>query len=187
MRSLEDVQRLIEVARGNTVVYSANVGGRREADQNSTAAGSVNATVPSLLAAVADHIVYFSTDTSSTGSAGPNGQGDTPAPSSYYGQTKYQGERAVLGGSARSSAIRVSGLYDDRGTLVVDFSSARSIEAPDGIASQPTYIPSLASFLVEIVRSRSVGICHVPVSCRTAFPIRILAVGDLPWASLSFP
>jgi len=55
--------------------------------------------------------VYFSTDYVFDGHAGPYAETDVPHPLGVYGQSKLEGERALLDGAPRTLVVRTSVVY----------------------------------------------------------------------------
>jgi len=189
LRSDADLADLCRLVTGQTVYYCANVGGRAAAADDPPAAAAVNTVAPARLAAVADRLVYFSTDY--VFSSGTAAQVNSPTcPDSVYAQSKADGEQAVLAASPRSQVVRTSGLYDDHATATRPFADLTTVFAEDDRFSQPTHVDDLIT-AVTGPDSRDAGVWHVVgpdvlsgyefwqlASLRWGFPVTPAVSGD---------
>ncbi len=138
------LDRVLSMAAGKVVYFCANVGGRQTAASAPADAYRVNAYAPSRIAAVAAQFVYFSTDYVFD-RPGMATEESAPSPDSMYARSKADGERAVLAASDTVLVVRISGLFDARGTRNVQFADATAVRPPDNRMSNPTFVPDLLS------------------------------------------
>lgn len=117
----------------------------------------MNAAVPAVMASAAAKAgavcLHFSTDYVFDGThKGLYTEEDEPHPLSVYGQTKLEGERAVLSASPRHLCFRVSWIFGPKKPSFIDTMLARamseeSVEAVDDKTSCPTSATDIAKWL----------------------------------------
>ena len=116
----EAVSRCLEVVRPSIVINSAAFTAVDAAESRTDEARLVNATAPGYLAASCRHIgarlIHFSTDYVFDGSkSSPYVESDPVCPINAYGQTKLEGEQAVLAADPRNFVFRLSWVYSTHG------------------------------------------------------------------------
>lgn len=114
-------------------------------------------------------LLYISTDYVFDGTKGIYDEKDIPNPISWYGQTKYEGEKAgeILGD--RFLIVRISTPYRSAPVGKIDFvhkikerlEQKELINAPNNQTFSPTFIDDLAAALRLLISSSASGIYHV--------------------------
>ncbi|MGI9253912.1 MAG: SDR family oxidoreductase, partial [Thermomicrobiales bacterium] len=113
------------------------------------------------------HLVAVSTDFVFSGLGGAPYAEDAPTdPISVYGETKRDGELAVLAAASGVAVARTAWLYGGPGKhfprTVLNVISARGgIEVVDDEAGSPTFAGDLATALVQLAAARGAGIFHL--------------------------
>jgi dTDP-4-dehydrorhamnose reductase len=145
---------------------------QREPDQAKLA----NATGPRVVARACANakvgLVHVSTDYVFSGDARrPYREDDATGPRSFYGQTKLDGELAVLAESSDFLVVRTSWLFGKGRNFiaaVLDQAAARRagrasgpLRVVDDQFGRPTYARDLAAAIVQLVRAGARGIVHV--------------------------
>ncbi|MBI3793549.1 MAG: dTDP-4-dehydrorhamnose reductase [Nitrospinae bacterium] len=110
-------------------------------------------------------MVFVSTDYVFDGSGAPYQEDATPAPLNVYGQTKLEGERAMLVLN-RSLVVRTSWLYGKNGksfpaTVLGLAKTKKVIRMVNDQKGSPTYSADLAEALLKLVEMEATGIYHV--------------------------
>lgn len=133
-----------------------------------------NAYGPSVLAAYAHErgipFVYFSSDYVFDGTAehpGPYDEAARTHPLSVYGQSKLEGERAVLRVHPEALVVRTSWVYgpDPAGknfitALVRQLRAGTAVRVPYDQVSTPTFNRDLADVTLQLVGARISGVVH---------------------------
>jgi dTDP-4-dehydrorhamnose reductase len=132
---------------------------------------------------------YFSTEYVFGGEAGPYGEDDPPRPLSVYGQTKLEGERAVLAEIPRALVVRTTVVYGPERQeknfvyqLLRCLRAGETMRVPADQISSPTYNADLAHSCVELVDRGAVGLFHLAggeVMDRYTFALTACRVFDL--------
>ncbi|MCZ8157158.1 MAG: dTDP-4-dehydrorhamnose reductase [Leptospira sp.] len=140
------------------------------AEKESERAMEGNVTIPSILAKLCKKhslkLLHFSTDFVFDGkSFHPYNESDKIAPISIYGQSKAEGERAVLSQYHESKLIRTSWVYSKFGHNFLKTILRLSAEKPElrVIADQigsPTWARDLARASLSLLKSDATGIFH---------------------------
>lgn len=142
------------------------------AEDNPDNAMSLNRALPDTIARILSAsenalFVHFSTDFVFSGPGTiPWKETDEPSPQCVYGQTKYEGEKAVLKIlPSRSCIIRTAWLFGPgKGNFIDTILSAcqtkESINVVDDQFGSPTYTPDLAQWSVALAAKRASGIWH---------------------------
>lgn len=159
----------------NAVAYNAVDAAENNVDEQKKAM-LLNAEVPKQLAVLAEKLgavfIHFSTDyvfdgTSKLGYA----EDAMPAPASFYGQSKYAGEKNVADSGANYYLVRLSRLFGDKGASEASKKSfvdimREKINEPlvkvvNEEISSPTYAPDLAKFVHALwKKNMPYGIYH---------------------------
>ena len=114
------IQRSVREARPDVIVNAAAYTAVDRAESEPELAYKVNARAPGVLAEEAKRchalLVHFSTDYVFDGEKpGAYTEQDVPGPLNVYGETKLQGEQAVVEGGCRHLILRTSWVYGPRG------------------------------------------------------------------------
>lgn len=132
----------------------------------------VNRTLPDALARTlkqigAGHLVHFSTDFVFSGPhKAPWTEEDTPSPSSIYGKTKLEGEKAVQDVlPERSAIIRTAWLFGPgrKNFVTTILAACKRRDTVNVVHDQfgsPTYTCDLASWSRKLAEKRATGIWH---------------------------
>ncbi|HWU44327.1 MAG TPA: dTDP-4-dehydrorhamnose reductase, partial [Bdellovibrio sp.] len=139
----------------NTAAYTAVDKAETEVDQ----ARELNVFLPTILSQYAEEseipLVHFSTDYVFDGSGTkPWTEDDTPHPVNIYGQTKYEGESALLTSGAPILLFRTSWVYSEYGnnfvkTILKLAQEKESLRIVDDQVGSPTYACDLAQKISE--------------------------------------
>jgi dTDP-4-dehydrorhamnose reductase len=120
----DKVADMVRQAAPDVVVNSAAMTNVDECEKERTKSELVNATAPGAVARAATDVgarlIHVSTDYVFSGEKKtPYIEDDEPAPVSWYGETKWAGERAVIGADPRHAVVRVSWVFGpDRDSFV---------------------------------------------------------------------
>jgi dTDP-4-dehydrorhamnose reductase len=113
-------------------------------------------------------LVFYSTEYVFDGERGDYDEDSTPSPTSVYGRSKLEGERAVLEANPRAVVVRTSVVYgpDPQGKNFVAqlrrrLAAGEEMRVPVDQVSCPTYNADLAAASVELVEQRAGGVFHV--------------------------
>lgn len=134
-----------------------------------------NAHGPSALASYAQYqgipFLFFSSDYVFAGSAttpGPYTETDAPQPLSVYGESKLQGERAVLRVHPQALVVRTSWVYgpDAEGknfisSLVRQLRAGQPVRVPSDQISTPTLNLDLSRVALALLQAGVAGVVHV--------------------------
>jgi len=112
--------------------------------------------------------VFYSTEYVFDGERGPYAEEDKAHPLSVYGRSKWEGERAALGESARAVVVRTTVVYGpDRQEknfvyqLIRNCQSGLGMRIPVDQVSSPTYNVDLAQATVELCERDLGGVYHL--------------------------
>ena len=136
-------------------------------------AWAVNVLATEHIARVCKHtgkrLLYISTDFVFDGTKDLYVESDTPNPLSFYGQTKYEGEKGVLDIGDLGLVVRLSFPYrqdawkkaDFVHRIIEKFKSPEHITVPSDQRIVPTYIDDIAKGLSRLVKSNASGVYHL--------------------------
>jgi dTDP-4-dehydrorhamnose reductase len=115
--NVDEVRRVIRAVRPRLIVNAAAFTAVDLAESEQSAAHSVNAVAPTVMAEEAARsaavLIHFSTDYVFDGAkAAPYEEGDTTNPLNVYGRTKLLGEQGVLASGAHALIFRLGWVYD---------------------------------------------------------------------------
>jgi len=161
------LRTLVREAQPDLIVNAAAYTAVDAAEDEPAVARAVNAEGPAVLAEEASHlqcpIVHYSTDFVFDGAQeNPYTEVDSPAPLNVYGQTKLDGDRAVLATATRNLVFRVSWIYGMRGRnffLAVRDRAARGLPlrvVNDQIGA-PTWCAAVAEGTVAVLSQVCAG------------------------------
>jgi len=114
-------------------------------------------------------LLYISTDYVFDGTQDTYDENDTPNPLSWYGKTKYEGEKLVQTLGPPALIIRIANPYRSNPVGKMDFvhkmlermQSGLEIQTPTDQIFSPTYIDDLAFALEKLITAKARGIYHV--------------------------
>lgn len=114
-------------------------------------------------------LLYISTDFVFDGTKEPYVEEDTPNPVSFYGQTKYEGEKRVVDIGNLGLIVRLSFPYrketwkkaDFVHRIIEKFTSGGDITVPSGQRIVPTYIDDIAWGLKKLSMDNAYGVYHL--------------------------
>jgi dTDP-4-dehydrorhamnose reductase len=115
-----ELEAVIEKEQPGLIINAAAYTAVDRAEAEAELAEQVNAVAPGIMAAKASELgagmIHYSTDYVFDGSAGrPYTEDDPTCPESVYGQTKLDGEKAVLDNCKNSLVLRTSWVYSMHG------------------------------------------------------------------------
>lgn len=165
IRDADAVQAAVRAFRPDVILHTAAYTDvdRAESDRETAHAVNVTGTRNLVNAVHGTHtlLVYFSTDFVFDGHKGtPYVESDPTGPLSFYGQTKLEGEREVLGW-VRGMVIRTSWLFSETGRNFVKTilrlarekaASGEPLRVVDDQVGSPTYAGHLAAAVDEALR-----------------------------------
>jgi dTDP-4-dehydrorhamnose reductase len=138
-----------------------------KAEEDVAKALKINGYAPGYLAAAVKSVnallIHISTDYVFDGKGSlPYREEDNTSPSTVYGRSKLEGEKAVIASSCRHAIIRASWLYSSFGsnfvkTIIRKALSENSINVVYDQISTPTYAGDLAEAIIEIAASACTG------------------------------
>jgi len=120
MANSEAIRALVRQVKPDVVVNAAAYTAVDKAESEKETANAINAVAPGILgeeaAKLGALVVHFSTDYVFDGSkSGAYIESDTPNPQSAYGQSKLDGERALVNANPRHLILRTSWVYGAHG------------------------------------------------------------------------
>ncbi len=166
------VVELVRQANPSIVINCAAMTNVDACETERALAATVNAEAPGTIAAACTEIgarlIHISTDYVFSGEAGsPYAEDAVPGPLSWYGETKLQGELAVLAAGSRHDVVRVSWVFGPDRDSFVDkaLQTARRGEPVKAVAdkiSSPTCTMDVAAALRPLFAAQAPGgIYHV--------------------------
>ena len=166
----DSVDRVIREAKPDAVIHCAAYTAVDAAEENEELCRKVNAMGPRNIAAVCKDLdikmVQISTDYVF------DGQGERPwepddacYPKSVYGQTKYEGEQAVMEQLDKFFIVRIAWVFGINGKNFVKImlnlaKNHDTIRVVNDQFGSPTYTHDLAKLLVDMVLTEKYGIYH---------------------------
>jgi dTDP-4-dehydrorhamnose reductase len=165
-------------------------------------AAAANHLGPLALAKAAKNIpfAFYSTDYVFDGrkapgkTAGPYAETDTPHALSVYGQTKLDGERAILDAHPNALVLRTTGVYgpDPQGknflyTLRRVINAGNTMRVPTDQLATPVHVDDLATASIALVQGGHTGIFHLAgpeFLSRYDFSLQACAILSLPAAQV---
>ena len=133
-------------------------------------ASAANHLGPLALAKAAKNIpfAFFSTDYVFDGASGPYAETDAPKALSVYGQTKLDGEQAILAAHPTALVLRTTTVYgpDPQGknflyTLRRVINAGNTMRVPTDQLATPVYNEDLATASIALVTAGHTGIFHL--------------------------
>jgi dTDP-4-dehydrorhamnose reductase len=166
------VERAIGDARAEWVLCPAGLTHVDHCEDHPAEAFTINRDGPLHAARAAQRsgagFVFYSTEYVFDGEGGPYAEDDPVRPLSVYGQSKWEGERAVLAEIARALVIRTTVVYGpDRQEknfvyqLIRNCRAGQRMRIPADQISSPTYNEDLAQATVELCERDLRGVYHL--------------------------
>ncbi|MDF1682195.1 dTDP-4-dehydrorhamnose reductase [Ponticaulis sp.] len=159
-----DIVSAIEVMKPTAIVNAAAYTAVDKAETETEAAHLVNAVAPGIMAREARSreipFVHISTDFVFDGTkTGPYTEDDVPSPKSVYGQTKLDGEKAVLEVGGNSVVLRTAWVFSPNGSnfvhIMMRLADERGIlRVVEDQFGGPTSARDIAVAALNIVRTR---------------------------------
>ncbi len=170
-----EIEKFLGKNQADYIVYAAGVTRQDQAEEEKDLALHLNATVPKVIAEIANKnstpLIYFSTDAVFDGNKSecPYKEEDVVNPVNYYGLTKAYGEEAVLMKSDRNLVIRLISVYTGRYARKVDFarraliklSNNQSHEGITDLFFNPTYSDDAVNSLRCAIANKASGVFHI--------------------------
>jgi len=193
------VERLIGDARPDWVFCPAALSHVDYCEDHPDEAFAANLHAPLAAAKAADRagagFVYYSSDYVFDGIGGPYAEEAPPRPLGVYGQSKWEGEQAVLGALERSLVIRTSVVYGpERQEKNFAYQLIRACRGGQGFRpavdqrASPSYNEDVATATIECCEREQRGIWHLAgadVLDRMAFARLVCRVFDLDGSRLT--
>lgn len=175
LRTVAEAAAVLDVAAPDLVICSGAMTFVDGCEDRPEEAFRANAHGPSVLASYARQhglpFVFFSTDYVFDGTAenrGPYSESDQVRPLSVYGESKLEGERAVMRVHPEAVILRTSWVYgpDAAGknfisTLQRLLRSGQRMQVPSDQISTPTLNRDLAQAALQLVKAKARGVFHV--------------------------
>ena len=166
----QSVDRVITQAAPDAVIHCAAYTAVDAAEDNEEICRKVNAIGPENIAKTCKKLgikmIQISTDYVFNGTGERPWQPDDPcAPQSVYGQTKYEGEQAVMRNLEKYFIVRIAWAFGINGKNFVK-TMLRLGETHDKLTvvcdqyGSPTYTYDLARLLVDMIQTEKYGIYH---------------------------
>ncbi|MBV8032939.1 MAG: dTDP-4-dehydrorhamnose reductase, partial [Betaproteobacteria bacterium] len=153
------VARVIRDLRPDLILNAAAYTAVDRAESERELAMAVNGQAPKVMAEEAKKLgaflVHYSTDYIFDGSkAGPYAEDDIPHPINAYGESKLEGERAIVASGCGHLILRTSWVYAPRGKnfFLTIAQKARS-GAPLRVVADQRGVPTSASYTAETTRA----------------------------------
>ena len=169
----EEGIRKISESDWDTLIHTAAWRSPDQCDKDKSGAHRLNAWATDQLASEAAKrsakMLYISTDYVFPGTNPPYNENDSPSPVNYYGETKLEGEKAVLKFCTNSCILRIPLLYGIKGGLAKSdllagalktFDSVKSSPIEDSIVRYPTYTGDVAEAVFFLLEKNASGIFH---------------------------
>lgn len=159
------------------IIHCAGLADVDECERNPQRARELNVQmtqhVASLAAATDAHLVYFSTDAVFDGTEPWSSEDASPNPINVYGETKREGEQAVMRGHDTVTVVRTNffGWTDSGESSLAEWmlgtlDSGDELSGFEDVYFTPIYAGDLANSVVELLKQGHTGIVHLAGSER---------------------
>jgi len=175
----DDWQKIVD-ADWSVLIHTAAVKEPDKCEKDQAAALMLNVAATAFLANEAArrhaYMIYISTDYVFSGNQPPYDEQAVPAPLNYYGQTKWQGELAVLAASSQFAVLRIPILYGLASGIMqsgVIIGSLRPLfdrhpqQVDDYHVRYPTWTGNVAAAVELLLSNRASGIFHCSAEEKT--------------------
>lgn len=167
----KDVNDYINNLKPTVIVHCAAYTAVDKSETDRENCWNVNVEGTKFLAAAAKKVnakfIYISTDYVYDGKGkSPFIETDIPKPQSYYGLTKYEGEKKVIEILSDYFIVRISWVFGVNGnnfikTMLKLTESRTELNVVGDQIGSPTYTSDLARLIIEMVHSENYGVYHV--------------------------
>ena len=167
------LEQVFQSAQPDVVVHLAAMADVGTAERNPEQATAVNVAATSSIARLSDlhgaRMVFVSTEYVFSGQRGYYREDEIPAPTTHYGRTKWEAERAVASLASDWSILRTSIVYGwpEPGQrnfapwLLDRLRSGQPYDARTDVYRTPVYVEHLTDGIVKLVAGDYPGIHHV--------------------------
>jgi dTDP-4-dehydrorhamnose reductase len=193
LTDLDAVGRTVREFAPDIVTNAAAYTAVDRAETEPDLAHTINAAAPARIAEECARsgalLIHYSTDYVYDGSkSGPYQENDTPAPLSVYGQTKLEGDKAIMASGCAHIILRTTWVYDIRGKnfLRTVLRLAREKEELRMVGDQygaPTWARGLAES-TSIILARSIERRSVTGAWKSGL-FHLTAAGKTSWAGFA--
>ncbi len=164
---------LFALARPDVVVHLAAMADVGTAERNPERATAVNVTATEAIARLSERhssrLLFVSTEYVFDGRNGPYTEDVAPAPTTQYGRTKFEAERAVAALVSNWSILRTSIVYGwpapgrrNFVPMLVDrLRNGEPYHGPTNVHRSPVYVEHLVDGIERLVETESTGVHHV--------------------------
>ena len=164
---------LFSLAQPEVVVHLAAMADVGTAERNPHVATDVNATATETIARLCERyaarLVFMSTEYVFDGQNGPYAEDVAPAPTTQYGRTKFEAERAVAELVSNWSILRTSIVYGWPAPgrrnfvpmLVERLRSGEPYHGPTNVYRSPVYVEHLVNGIERLVETEDTGVHHI--------------------------
>jgi dTDP-4-dehydrorhamnose reductase len=183
----DQIRRLVSSLKPDLIVNAAAYTAVDKAEAEAGLAMRINGEAPGILAEEAKRIgallVHYSTDYVFDGKKRtPYVEEDAPRAISRYAASKIEGERAIAASGCRHLTLRTSWVYGPRASNFYQVirrkaDAGEPMRVVDDQTSVPTTSAFLASFTIELLRTRAEGLLHlVPSGHATRYDFALAVV-----------
>lgn len=163
LRSRLSIASCLRDCTPDAVIFAAGITSTETCSLSPRQAEEINHLAPlEIMRQTNARFLYISTDYVFDGLSGNYSEDALTNPLSSYGQTKLDGERAVLSAHSQNLVVRVSGLYSCTGTkegLFDELSNGHSCADDDRISS-PVHVEDVRQALMILLNQPDGGIFH---------------------------
>jgi dTDP-4-dehydrorhamnose reductase len=173
----EDMTRTIEKIKPDIIIHLAAITNVDLCETEKELASKINAKATQTISkeAARQHafFLYVSTDYVFDGKQGMKKEYDKPNPINFYGESKLQGEQAVMDLASSWCIARTStpfGIHPIKKSFPLfvaeNLKARKEIKAVTDQYTSPTYVPNLSKMIIEIATRQIVGIIHLAGATR---------------------
>ena len=167
------LEEAFAAAQPEVVLHLAAMADVGTAEREREKATAVNSAATAVIAGLCERqgarLVFVSTEYVFDGKRGFYREDDAPSPTTHYGQTKWEAERAVMQLSSRWSILRTSIVYGWPAPgkrnfvpwLIQRLQGGEPYHGPTDVYRTPIYLGDLADGIERLVEGHSPGIHHV--------------------------
>tara|TARA_B100000676_G_scaffold185495_1_gene182429 strand:- start:903 stop:1763 length:861 start_codon:yes stop_codon:yes gene_type:complete len=113
------------------------------------------------------HLIHISTDYIFDGTSGPYIESDDPNPISYYGKSKFEGEKVIVENNLDHTIIRTILVYGVHAkSNIVSYvkqslENGNTVNLVDDQHRMPTFVDDLANACISAANKKALGVFHV--------------------------
>lgn len=175
----ENMTRIIEKIKPDVIIHLAAMTNVDLCETEKELALKINAkatqTISKQAARQRAFFLYVSTDYVFDGKQGMKNERDKPNPINFYGESKFQGEQAVMDMASSWCIARTStpfGIHPTKKSFPLfvaeNLQAKKEIKAVTDQYTSPTYVPNLSKMIIEIATRQIVGIIHLAGATRVS-------------------